>query len=900
MMQNKLRLNSKFPNFFLILLGVLVFLMYNERTKYEIQFAVYHSAFPTFDLRLYYRRFFMKKTLFFILMILVLMVSSCNLFLKEEYGELILSFDGSLPEGARVLDSSNGLPDLSSSPMKINIIRENGYTITRELGAEESKSLVELIPVGEKIKIIVTLSSYLAEWKGDAEHTVTAGPNKVYVKLSKKSKGVVNLLFSITGKHLSGSNILSLSTQNGKKLLDGILIGKKPVTARDKIGRIYVLYEDTASTHLKRFGVDGNEDAGFEAALAAKLSPLLPNGISDIDNIAIDQDDNYIFLFKENTVYCFKEKEDHSFESFESDDFPSLSPPVPSSSAVAVYDDVLFAVYNDTLFACKFEFEDASSHFGAKLLKFESQATRKPLAKLRTDSVFGNNRTECTGLFADEDGVYCLLNEQGLHHGKLYALGQLVCYTYSGSTFTEKTKIGLNPAASTGDPIAFNAQYFSNPVGFIGYDEDNIYIADDGIDIQYVNENWRIIGNQNLIAAFNRKTNGMLFYDAGNVTWFAEHSVYKKPNTKMLLWEKQSPAMVLSSMNYWISTDGTEAFSATNKLFEDSVQPTDVFCYDQDGNLYILWKDSNYNVRRFELKEDGTYDKNTATTPDQNLDLTVPFSPNADCVIAVDISDGKKYLYYVDTASNPAPVKRFEWNTLFGAGSKDTAYNISIPASEKVTALAANKDGLFVGTRTMSISPAGYTLSVKKYAKQDGADKGTIDVGAFQPTPTEPGSPYPPYTKIMSAINDLQVFDGVLYAVTSEEECGMKKTSFDYRADTFKNSGKLYKIGSTKDGFSGSAVELAKKDPVDTAGNEVGYGFYRFIAVKYDEAERIRLIIASDGAWGKDGTVISPEQPYCKNVDKVLEYDLKGRLQDEQNSGGSFSKALQESGFEWY
>ncbi|UTY24332.1 hypothetical protein [Treponema denticola] len=836
----------------------------------------------------------MKKTLFFMLMILVLMVSSCNLFLKEEYGELILSFDGSLPEGARVLDSSNGLPDLSSSPMKINIIRENGYTITRELGAEESKSLVELIPVGEKIKIIVTLSSYLAEWKGYAEHTVTAGPNKVYVKLSKKSKGVVNLLFSIKGKHPSGSNILSLSTQNGKILLDGIIVGKKPVTARDKIGRIYVLYEDDSSTHLKRFGVDGNEDAGFEAALAAKLSPLLPNGISDIDNIAIDQDDNYIFLFKENTVYCFKEKEDHSFESFESDDFPSLSPPVPSSSAVAVYDDVLFAVYNDTLFACKFEFEDASSHFGAKLLKFESQATRKPLAKLRTGSDFGNNLTECTGLFADEDGVYCLLKEQELHHGKLYALGQLVCYKYSGSTFTDKTKVGLNPAASTGDPIAFNAQYFSNPVGFIGYDEDNIYIADDGIDIQYVNENWRIIGNQNLIAAFNRKTNGMSFYDAGNVTWFAEHSVYKKPNTKMLLWEKQSPAMVLSPMNYWISTDGTEAFSATNKLFEDSVQPTDVFCYDQDGNLYILWKDSNYNVRRFELKEDGSYEK-------PGVDSVLTSSTVS--AIAVDISNGQNSLYYAYKNGHNGHIQKKSWSlgAPFSTATPIMGYDVTFIASDtSVTALAANKDGLFVGTRTMSISPAGYTLSVKKYDKQDGADKGTIDVGAFQPTPTEPSGPtYPPYTKIMSAINDLQVFDGVLYAVTSKEEYGMKKTSFNYKADTFKNSGKLYKIGSTKDGFSGSAVELAKKDPVGTAGNEVGYGFYRFIAVKYDEAERIRFIIASDGAWGKEGLASHPDQPYCKNADKVLEYDLKGSLQGEGNSGGSFSKTLQESGFEW-
>ena len=496
--------------------------------------------------------------------------------------------------------------------------------------------------------------------------------------------------------------------------------------------------------------------------------------------------------------------------------------------------------------------------------------------------------------------MYCLLTQRKEEAEKKYALGQLVRYEYSGSTLTKKTEIGLNPAAPTADPIAFNAQYFSNPIGFIGYDEDNIYIADDGINIGYINENWHIKGNKNRIAAFNRETDSLSFNDSG-ATWYEEKTEYKLPNTKILLWEKQSPAMVLSPMNYWICTDGTEAFSATNKLFEDSVQPTDVFCYDQDGNLYILWQDSsNYKVRRFALKEDGTYDKAAAVTPDENLDIGGISYPVS--AIAVDISDGQNSLYHAYKNGHNGHIQKKSWplSAPFGSATSITGYDVMFNANNTpVTALAANKDGLFVGTRTMSISPAGYTLSVKKYAKQDGADKGTIDVGAFQPTPTEPGSPYPPYTKIMSAINDLQILDGVLYAVTSKEEYGMKKTSFNYKADTFKNSGKLYKIGSTKDGFSGSAVELAKKDPVGTAGNEVGYGFYRFIAVKYDEAERIRLIIASDGAWGKDGTVISPEQPYCKNVDKVLEYDLKGRLQDEQNSGGSFSKALQESGFEW-
>ena len=789
---------------------------------------------------------------------------------------------------ARSVDGK-GLPALNEKNTVITITDEEGTALARE-----TTSVTVTLPIGTKITVKAVVTTAAGEWHGSEKHTVTAGDNFIAVKLSKTLKVAANLLFSITGKDSSGSNIVSLSTQNGKKLLDGILISStKPITARDQIGRIYVRYEDTLSTHhFKRFDVEGNEDTDFET----KLTDALPSSVTigDIDNIAIDIDDNYIFLFKQKTVYCFKEKDDHSFKSFGHDDFPT----VPSSTearAVAVDDDdVLFAVYDQTLFAGEFEFVALPTPGNNKTLKFKSATpARQNLDKLRSNSAFGNDLPDCTGLFADDDGVYCLLTQRKEEAGKKYALGQLVRYEYSGSTLTKKNTEGLHSKAETSEPsLAFEGGSFSNPVGFIGYDEDNIYIADDGVNIEYLNENWRINGNKNRIAAFNRGNDSLSFSDSG-ATWFTEHAVYKKPNTKILLWEKQSPAMVLSPMNYWISTDGTEAFSATNKLFEDSVQPTDVFCYDQDGNLYILWKGSSgYNVRRFALKEDGTYNK-----PGVDLTLTSYTVPT----IAVDVSDGKNYLYYVYEDGSNKHIQRYSWNsTSFDTATLDSTYGVHINSQDIFfTALAANKDGLFAGTRTMSTSPAGYTLSVKKYAKQDGADKGTIDVGAFQPTPTEPDSPYPPYTKIMSAINDLQVLDGVLYAITSKEEYGMKKTSFGYKADTFKNSGKLYKIGSTKDGFPGSAVELAKKDPVGAAGNEVGYGFYRFIAVKYDEAERIRLIIASDGAWGKKGLASSPDQPYCKNADKVLEYDLKGSLQGEQNSGGSFSKVLQESGFEW-
>ena len=789
---------------------------------------------------------------------------------------------------ARSVDGK-GLPALNEKNTVITITDEEGTALARE-----TTSVTVTLPIGTKITVKAVVTTAAGEWHGSEKHTVTAGDNFIAVKLSKTLKVAANLLFSITGKDSSGSNIVSLSTQNGKKLLDGILVGStKPIAARDKVGRIYVRYEDTSSTHhFKRFDVEGNEDTDFET----KLTDALPSSVTigDIDNIAIDIDDNYIFLFKQKTVYCFKEKDDHSFKSFGDDDFLLSS---TEARAVAVDHEVLFAVYDQTLFASEFEFVNLPTPGNNKTLKFKSATpARQNLDKLRSNFAFGNDLPDCTGLFADDDGVYCLLTQRKEEAGKKYALGQLVRYEYSGSTLTKKTEIGLNPAAPTADPIAFNAQYFSNPIGFIGYDEDNIYIADDGVNIEYLNENWRINGNKNRIAAFNRGNGSLSFSDSG-ATWFTEHAVYKKPNTKILLWEKRNPAMALSPMNYWTSETGTD-IRPSDLLFEDStsptIEPTDVFCYDQDGNLYILWKDSsNYNVRRFELKADGTYNK-----PGVDLTLTSYTVPT----IAVDVSDGKNYLYYVYEDGSNKHIQRYSWNsTSFDTATLDSTYGVHINSQDIFfTALAANKDGVFVGTRTMNIAPAGYTLSVKKYDKQNGADKGTIDVGSFQKTPTEPtSSPFAPYTKTIAFVNDLQVLDGVLYAITSKEEYGMKKTSFGYKADTFKNSGKLYKIGSTKDGFSGSAVELAKKDPVGAAGNEVGYGFYRFIAVKYDEAERIRLIIASDGAWGKKGLASSPDQPYCKNADKVLEYDLKGSLQGEQNSGGSFSKVLQESGFEW-
>ena len=805
-----------------------------------------------------------------------ILLSACNFNVNggKELAEVRVGSAG--PQ--RAADPLTGLPVFDGSNTTITITDASGRILD-----EGPIPFSTGVTIGVEIVIRATVRTATGTWSKTKSHTVKPGINYIDLELSKTPKGAANLLTSITGKDHSGSNIVSLSTQNGKKLLDGILIGStKPITARDRLGRIYVLYEDTSAPparNLKRFDVEGNEDTAFEKA----IRDALPSGttIGNIDNIAIDIDDNRIFLFNNQTVYCFKEKEeDHSFEFLGQAAFPNA--PALSASAVAVYDDALFAVYDQTLYACRFEF---GGEF--KSLKFESQAMSKPLGTLRSHLKFANYLPECTGLFADDDGVYCLLRDQKLNYGNLYALGQLVRYTYSGSDLTEKTKIGLHSKAGTSDSfLAFEAGAFVNPIGFIGYDGDNLYIADDGVNIEYLNENYRINGNKNRIAAFNRKTNTITFNDT-EATWYAEYAPYTFPNTKTLLWGKDAK----KEFRYWMSADGTNTFSETNKLFESGLSetPTDIFCYDQDGNLYILWKDSsNYKVRRFALKEDGSYDM-------QRVDASLA-APHI-FAIAVDISDGQNSLYYAYKDGPYGHIEKYSWSNSFDTGSV-TGYNVSFDAnSAPVTALAANKDGVFVAVKTQTSSSDPYMIKVKKYKKDgrpdpDGETLVVKDAEAESVHAAE--APYNAYDENVTA---LQVFDGVLYALSSQSN-ELRKYDSGYWMDAFKNSGVLYKIGSTKDTLSGRAVVLAKKEGDDA--NKIGYGFCRFIAVKYDEAERIKLIIASDGAWGEGGLPLGSLADVLKNTDRVLEYDLKGGLQTEREAGGSFSKTLEHgSGFDW-
>jgi putative lipoprotein len=803
-----------------------------------------------------------------------------------------------IDNGASRAVNAEGMPVFDGSNTTITVTDEGGTELKKASGATP---ITLTLDIGKKINIKVVVTTEAGEWRGTKEHTVTAGTNTVAVKLSKAPKDVSNLLFSITGTHTSGSNIVSLSMKNGKKLLDGILINNsaKPLTARDSIGRLYLFYQDRFSVrHFKRFDVEGKEDTSFPGA--ALLTAVL-----HCTDIAVDTKTDTLFLVARTSLgwKIYYTNKENSFVPLLPDSIARIDSAVSDIHAVAAYNGIVYLAVTKTgseplhVMACK-------ADLSGPVLALTKMDT-KPLQKLRTAPSFGNNSTKCIGLFADEDGVYCLLKEQELRNGKMYAQGQLVHYTYSGSALTEKTKVGLNPVASTENAIAFNARYFSNPIGFIGSDEENIYIADDGANIEYLNENWRVSGNKNRIAAFNRKEGNLTFSDT-NATWYAEFE-YKKPNTKILLWETGSNG----GMNYWISETGKEKFSdvsEANQLFEadSSNKPTDVFCYDQDGNLYILWEDNNtdYNVSRFVFKaDDGTY-----YTPSSD-NLTLP-SGSKVSAIAADCSAGEHYyLYYADTQNNT--IKRFKWghegHYALALAEADSAYTITL-SSGKVTALAANKDGVFVSvTETYKDGSIDkYRLKVQKYKKADGGHDSEItlvDNAVSYTNTADPPIPIPapsldlnhepnmPCNQYQETINGLQIGNGKLYGISSKLHRKWKLYIGRYFTDVFKHSSKLYEIGDTKEALPNEPL-VTKEKP---AGAGIGYGFYRFIAVKYDEQERIKCIIASDSAWGDGVSSMNGD-----NSDRIVEFNLKDMVfGEDKESGGTFSKTLTSSGFFW-
>lgn len=819
------------------------------------------------------KRFVLGKLFIISAALIVLSFISCNQNLKEEngMGKVVISLGNTArnvnTEGLPILDEHN-------TTITINVAGESEQHHHIQDEHRASKISVEF-PIGTEITVTADVKTAAGiYWWGKKTLTVAAGVNNVSLELSKTPVNVPGVGFSLSKEE----NTFSIEI-GSNEIKHKLAVSKDftPKIKRDGIGRVYVLYKDKDDKkHLTRYTVEGKSDKTFNEA----ISTLTSNFINKIENIAVDTKTGNIFLIDGTAsaggieIYCIT-KEGEDFYS------GSLSGGVAVNSAAA---------YNGTLFVAGIKDNDT------KLLAYTTELrTENNELELTSacEATIGNispegqsGKTDCNDIYADGTGVYVLLSSTSLK-GNIYSVGQINRYEYDDGNFKEKAKVGcVGKDKLKNGGIAFDKEYsecFSKPVAFTGWVNDYLYIADDGINIVYASENFRVDGNKNRVAMFckNKRPNQPQLSFYSSVPWYEEYPDYTPPNTPVLSWEKDfNTPPTFSGMRYWTSADEIEAFSDKNKLWEEStvstIKPTDIFCYDQDGNLYIFYKAGNYNiVRQFELKYDGkkfSYDK------EQYAELNISNEPTA---IAVDISNGKNCLYYAYEISseNKCFIKKYGWSNDFTTGEIS---NDSITATGiDITALAANKDGLFAAIKEENTDNKEYSLAVKKYKKENGvvsgSDYSSVYVVQDEPSETSPvPNPSGLQYEYNSAINALQINNGSLYGIMSKEK---RTERSGVGMCDFNNGSTLYGFGRTDKSFSKS--ELINKSYNDTY--KVGYGFYRFIAVQEN-----KLVIASDGAaW------ITALSGTAKNCNKVFVYGLGNEESTEETkSACDFSKEL--------
>ena len=808
------------------------------------------------------KRFVLGKLFIISAALIVLSFISCNQNLKEEngMGKVVISLGNTArslnPEGLPILDKDN-------TTIMINVGGESEHHHHTHRIYHSSKISVEF-PIGTEITVNVNVSTPVGFlWRGEKSLTVAAGVNNVSLELSKTPSYVPGVGFSLNGEQL----FIKIGSNGSNGIKHNLTVSKDftPKIKQDGIGRVCVLYKDNTpapATHLTRYTVEGEADTAFNDAVS-KLSRQNQNFINNIENIAVDIETGNIFLIEKEgissagfRIYCITK---------EAKDFKYYSGNLSEVKVKAA------AAYNGTLFLAGMK--DNSTKLLAYITELQTQnnilipAGETVIATISPEGQSG--KTDCNDIYADDTGVYVLLSSTSLK-GNIYSVGQINRYEYKNSTFTKITEVGLNSASLEKGGIAFDDDFFSKPVAFTGWDNDYLYIADDGINIVYkeASENFRVDGNKNRGVMFckNKRPNQPQLRFYLSVPWYEEYPEYKQPNTPVLSWEKDfNTPPAFYGMRYWTSEDGTKAFSDKNKLW-DGANPdntlSDIFCYDQDGNLYIVCTVGGATkVRRFELKYDGSYD--TANTQSITLD-------NEPTAIAVDISNGKNCLYYAYEDGNDYFIKKYE--------SGDTSEVTKIEdAGTTITALAANKDGLFAAIKNVYANK--YSLAVKKYKKENGvvsgSDYSSVNVVADEPSETSPvPNPSGLQYEYNSAINALQINNGSLYGIMSKE----KRTKQSGRVCDFNNGSSLYGFGETKESLSESELIKSYNNT-----DKVGYGFYRFIAVQEQEK---KLVIASDGAaWIKDQSKIA-------NCNKVFVYDLDKKITTEEDSACNLSKEL--------
>lgn len=822
----------------------------------------------------------MKKLPSLILFIF-LCFSSCNFFMQEEYGELVIDLEGS---SSRTI-GSNGLPEIASSELYLQIIGETSGIIEKKFEAGTPKFFSENFPIGEKLKIRVRLSVVSASWETSVNHTVTQGTNNIMLKLNKIASGNKKIAFSIGHSGSPVNHKLRFENSSDIGINASTPISGTPGFARDSKGRLYFIYKDSSHWKIKRFTSEGAEDTAYNH------SPLTSSLTGDDSEIFSDRSTGDIYIL---------DKKSSENKLYKTDGTTSTNIELPSNfqtpsgdkiSRMAIYDKFCFiADDNNKLHSYNFNGTQISGHPIKSLDLFTN------LIKINSSDIPAGN-FKSGDIFVNENKLYVLFSafSNDLTNGA-YSLGGILEYTYNDEGNLEPArKLGFSQSLTAGADNIANIDEASNFYGaakIIGFEDETIYIADDGYKLQTGTSHAEVEKNKNRIASLNT-VSGALSFEPTDHTWFEEKQEAAPPTPpspgKMIVWTKNGT----TGYNFYEVTEEDQNTSGKTPLITGSgtTYPLDVFSFDKDGNLYVVWKvGSTYKVRQYTKNSDGSF--NTSSPHEQQLyyNSSTPLNQNQTPIaIAVDTSNNTTgYLIYSYNNNNSnTPMEKNSWTKTagFNSGSYNGSYAI-LSAGYSVMAMAVSPDGLFAAIENTHGTNAA--LSIWKYVDTSSPPNNQkyalTDLGYH----TNPGNAD---DLAPNFINDMYIKDGALYILTAQYK-GRLDSPYTTKVSV---GGSLLKLENLSGNIQTSPLtNLWPSGTIDKL--KENYAPYRFIKTGDNQ-----MVIASDGYKGN-----KTETQKCTQLNKLVFFKKTGssaqwQYETVKDTDAEFSKELNYTGgqFKW-
>lgn len=811
----------------------------------------------------------MKKKLFFALLVLIL--SSCSLFFQEEYGTITIDLEGGK---ARSINSSTGLPNLADSELEIDILTDGSSSIYKKILASEPKFFQADFPVGSRLEITVKLNGPSSSWSAYNNHTVKEGNNDIQLLLNKNASSLANVGFSTKAANTYEFNIA------GKTIDINPNSNELPVFTRDSRGRLYIAYKESSGWKLNRYESDGTPNdfvSGSQIVTTITGAPSV--------KLASDPITGKVYAAANSNLYLIKD-----------DGSVIAGTSTIPAGPIAVYNNNLFALESPAGTDLKMF---TITEGGSGLTFTQAGSTTVSTGQITISGTQIN--VDFKDILVKKDKIYILFAKNNIPpigvSSPYYSLGGMLEYTYNSSGITNHPqKYGFNDTVTAeNDIVTADEANFYGPACFIGYDEQSISIADDGCTFKKVVGSVRIYKNVNRIFSFNTSTKSLYSYATEN-KWFNEYEETATPpppppgTGKVLLWEKNSDHSAEGFKFYLVGENNISSSLPSTAFLQDNGPdyPTDVFCYDQEGNLYVVWFDNTgYFVRRYE-KANGYSTDNTKENQQKMVNnsgstqLSASEKPTA---IAVDVSDSAKgYVYYSYNHNNKEVyIICNHWQY---TNFKDGAYLNNIQSAQTIasnaiastiTSISADSKNIYAAQKT-EYNTNKYTINVFKYKNIISSSEGYWTYANNQQH--KHGNDYTD-----QEINDLRIQDDVLYILITKHKGEMRNPA----TNEVQSKGIFYKTTKTLT----TAINNQTFTEITPSQSTDGYAPYRFIGTVPN-----KLIIASDGYYGDTSNASDKAQ----NKNKVLSFDIGSWTLTSTDTNAKFSRELKyepSNVFEW-